>query len=193
MNRILPLLCIEEIERLLLGEPISAHHPWVTKDDRLIEDHLRRACGAVRSITKTEARIEWNHYGSGYASFVDAWFYRPASEFNVRKSLKFGEEHTGLVVLLSRLSPYFAFMEGEQRWNAQGSSSYLPDFSALDKLEAESVALLAQQAQSILEGHGLIRAYHEQLSEPLPASLHVPTILTSGGFKQFDALFFWED
>ena len=193
MNRSLPLLSTEEIERLLLGEPISTRRPWASNDDRLVEEHLRYVCDAVMSITKTEARIEWGHYGSGYASFVDAWFYRTTPEFNVVQPLGHGEEHTGLVVLLSRLSPYFAFMEGEKRWHEQGSSSYLPNFNMLDRLESEGVALLAEQVQSILEGHGLIRVYQEQVSESLPPSCHVPTILADNGFTQFDALFYWED
>ena len=63
----------------------------------------------------------------------------------------------------------------------------------LDKLEAKSVSLLAGQVQPVLESHGLVRALREQLSEPLPAGLSVPTILTARGFTQFDALFYWED
>jgi hypothetical protein len=55
------------------------------------------------------------------------------------------------------------------------------------------VSLLAGQVQPVLESHGLVRAVREQLSEPLPAGLSVPTILTNRGFTQFDALFYWED
>jgi hypothetical protein len=90
----------------------------VTNDERLIEAHLRDACDAVRTTTGTQSRIMAEHYGSGYASFVDAWFFKTTSDFNVKlqrpwdRLFRFGERHTGLVVLLSRLSPYFVLMEG---------------------------------------------------------------------------------
>ena len=192
MNQ-LPLLSRGEIERLLSQQTISERHPWVTNDDRLIEAHLKGACAAVTRATRSESRVEWGHYRSGYASFVDAWLYKTTPDFDVKQPIRDAEGHIGLVVLLSRLSPYFVFMQGEKRWHATGGSSYLPEFGMLDKLEAKSVSLLAGQVQPVLESHGLVRAVREQLSEPLPAGLSVPTILTARGFTQFDALFYWED
>jgi hypothetical protein len=189
----LPLLSHREIESLPSQQTISERHPWVTNEVRVIEAHLRDACAAVTRATRSESWVEWGHYGSGYASFVDAWFYKTTSDFNVKRPIRHGEGHTGLVVLLSRLSPYFVFMEGEKHWHAHGGSSYLPEFAMFDKLETESVSLLARQAQPVLESCGLIRAVREQLSEPLPSSLRVPTILADRGFTQFDALFYWED
>jgi hypothetical protein len=187
------LLTQSEIECLLSQRCISQVQPWVTNDARLIEKHLADACAATARETTTQSRIEWNHYGSGYASFVDAWFYRNTSEFNVQQPGEQGEAHTGLVVLFSRLSPYFVFLEGEKRWHGAGGSSYLPAFGMLDQLKTQGVSLLAKSVQPILERCGLIRAYYRQLSEPLPADIPVPTILTDDGFTQFDALFYWED
>lgn len=192
MNKV-PLLSGSEVERLLSMKTISHAQPWATNDARIIEGHIKNACAAAERATGTVSRIEWNHYGSGFASFVDAWFYRTTLEFNVKRPIRHGEEHTGLVVLVSRLSPYFVFMEGEKQWHAKGGSSYLPDFSMLDAIESSSVLQLAQQVQPVLESHGLIRAYREQLLEPLPTGTKVPTILTDSGFTQFDALFYWED
>lgn len=140
-----PLLSRGEIERLLSQQTRSELHPWVTNDERLIEAYLKGACAAVTRATRSEARVEWGHYGSGYASFVDAWLYKTTPDFNVKHPIRHGEGHIGLVVLLSRLSPYFVFMQGEKRWHASGGSSYLPEFDMLDKLEAKSVLLLARQ------------------------------------------------
>jgi hypothetical protein len=166
----------------------------VTNDVQLIEDHLKGACAAVTRATGSESRVEWGHYGSGYASFVDAWFYKTTPDFDVKQPIRHYEGHIGLVVLLSRLSPYFAFMESEKHWHAHGgSSSYLPAFAMLDKLETKGVSLLARQVQPVLESCGFVRALREQLCEPLPSGLQVPTILADGGFTQFDALFYWED
>ena len=182
-----------QVERLIRGVAISDREPWASGDERLIDDHLRTTCSAVTASTGTESTVELHHHGSGYASYVDAWFYRDSADFAVRSPLGFEHEHTGLVILLSRLSPYFVFMEGERRWHAQGASSYLPAFDAVDKLETPAVVELAKSVQPVLERHGMLRLSKDQLSLPLAPDLRAPTILADGPFRQFDALFHWED
>jgi hypothetical protein len=188
-----PLLDAAQIHRLLLQQSISDQHPWVTNDSRTIEGHFKHVCAAIVRATGAKSRIAWSHYGSGYASFVDAWFYKATSEFNPRQPVEDGEGYTGLVVLLSRLSPYFVFMEEEQSWTARGGARYLPQFDMLDRLRSQGVIELARQVQPVLESHGLIRALRTGLSTPLPDGMRVPTVLTDRGFTQFDALFHWED
>lgn len=188
-----PLLSYEQIKLLLSQRTISDRHPWVTCDERAIDDYLKCVCEAVTRTTGTESRIEWEHYGSGYSSFVDAWFYKAIPEFNVKRPTRYGEERAGLVVLLSRLSPYFALMEGEKHWHPHGGASYLPEFDMLDKLENAGVQRLADEVQPVLESYGLIRATRLELSDSLPAGTVVPTILSDGRLTQFDAIFYWED
>jgi len=143
--------------------------------------------------TGASSRIEWNHYGSGYASFIDAWFYKPTPEFSVPDPVPHGEEHFGLVVLLSRLSPYFVFMQGHKHWHGSGGSSYLPAFEAVDELSCSGVLSLAEQVQPLLEGHSLRRLLRADLSTPLLPGTFVPTILADEPHTEFDALFYWED
>ncbi len=189
-----PFLSSEAVDRLLRQQSISPAHPWSSNDEALIEGHLKAACAAVEREAQVASRVVWDHYGSGYASFVDAWFYRPTPAFAVRRPIRHGHEHTGLVVLLSRLSPYFVFMEGEQHWHAHGGGRYLPEAGMLDKFHTPAVADLAQEVQPVLERHGLVRAFREPLLEPLAlGARRIPTILADRGFTQFDALFHWED
>jgi len=187
------LLTLPHIEALLSQRSISDMYPWNTNDDEVIDDFYKSICASISDRTGALTQIEWTHYGSGYASFVDAWFYKTTPDFSAKKLYPRGSEHKGLVVLLSRLSPYFVFMEGEKRWRAKTSSSYLPHFVMVDCLPSQGVASLASQVQPILESHGLIRAFRDSLVELLPTALDVPTILSDPPFSQFDALFYWED
>ena len=189
----LPLLSIHQIDQLLSGEVISDAHPWATRDEQIIEQHLKAACAAVSGLAGVSSRIEWGHYGSGYASFVDAWFYKTGADFEMKTRPGTGQHYVGLVVLLSRLSPWFVFMQGEKHWHARGGGSYLPDPTMLDHLTHAGVLHLAQAVQPVLENLGFVRARRGELSQPLPPDKEVPTILTSGPFTQFDALFYWED
>ncbi|RJL22896.1 hypothetical protein [Pectobacterium polaris] len=191
-----PLLSPHEISCLLqlAAQCISDEYPWVSNDEETIDKHFKEICAQVMCLTDTQSRIEWEHYGSGYASFVDAWFYKNTPDFNVQRPFRYGEEHTGLTVLLSRLSPYFVLMESEKRWDVHGGGSgALPELEQIDRLETPAVIALSEQVQSELEKRGLIRVYKDQLTSPLPTGTHVPTLLTEHDFTQFDALFHWED
>jgi len=183
----------EQVERLLSQQSISDYHPWSTKDEHVVDNFYRNVCADVTHKTTTQSYIEWDHYGSGYASYIDAWFYQPASEFIVNEPLKYGQAHKGLAVLLSRLSPYFVFMEGEKGWHSQGGSGYLPAYEMVDYLPSTSVTSLANAIQPILEEYGLIRLFRENLGQPLNTTQQVPTILTDGPFTEFDALYHLED
>jgi hypothetical protein len=187
------LLTSIEVERLLQGKSISDREPWAAECLGQVDDYLRRVCDEISESTGAASKVEWDHYGSGYASFVDAWFYKDTPDFDVREPMRHGHEHTGLVVLLSRLSPFVVFMEGERRWHGHGASSYLPALEAVDQLETPAVATLALQVELVLQRHGLVRAKKSRLDSALDPGLRVPTILTDGPFTQFDALFYWED
>jgi hypothetical protein len=148
-----PLFTPGQLSQLLSQTSISSEQPWCTNDERSIDEYYRDVCEDLMRATGASSRIEWNHYGSGYASFIDAWFYKPTPEFSVPDPVPHGEEHFGLVVLLSRLSPYFVFMQSHKHWHGSGGSSYLPAFEAVDELSCSGVLSLAEQVQPLLEGH----------------------------------------
>jgi hypothetical protein len=181
-----------QIDLLLVQRSISDQQPWASDDSQKIDGFYRGVCAAVGQTSGALSRIEWGHYGAGYASFIDAWFYKPEAGFKVDEKLGKGSEYKGLVVLLSRLSPYFVFMEGEKRWHAKGGSSYLPESAMLDRLLAPAIVALAAEVQVVLESHGLVRLFKADLSAALPPDIEVPTILADQ-FTQYDALYYWED
>lgn len=184
----------DEISALLSERSISQAYPWVTNDFREIEKFYKSLIAQAMRKTQVKSLVEWQNYGSGYASFVDAWFYRESPDFSARFRPDRGEAYTGLVVVLSRLSPYFVLMEGEKSWNADGGgSSYLPHLDSVDEFRSQAVINLADDVQAILEEHGLIRLNHAMLDKPLDPDIDVPTVLTNRPFTLFDALFHWED
>lgn len=182
-----------DLEKLLAGQSIANHYPWNSKNDAVVEQFYRNVCQQVQAATDTSSVLEFDDYGSGYASYIDAWFYRNQPQFRLTSV---GHEHhyTGLIILFSRLAPYFVFMQGERSWSEnQGSSSYLPEMDMLDDLYADPVCELAKTVQPLLEGLGLKRLLRAELSGILDKKWQVPTILNSGDFTEYDALFYWED
>ena len=104
-----------------------------------------------------------------------------------------GERHVGLVVLLSRLSRFFVLGQDERAWSADGGSGGLPNFDAVDDITQPAILSLVRPVTALLTAGGLQRLARPKLAAFLPAAMQVPTILTDGPFRQFDALFYWED
>lgn len=179
------------VAKLVAAHQRESKPPWSPRNDDAIEHELQRVVKALAAELKVDFRAEFEHYGSGYASFVDAWFSRRDPSF--RRSV--GTDHfTGLVVLLSRQAPVCCFLEGEKSWASNGSSSsYLPAFEGVDALTTEAVVTLSHQVEEWLEGQGYVRLRKAALDRLLPEGVAVPTILTDGPYREFDALFHWED
>lgn len=187
------LLSPQQIQKIFAQQAISDALPWVKNDRKLVDDFYRELIDKICCVTGCLAKVVWNDYGSGYASYIDAWLYKPNDEFSLKGTQSDVEGYTGLVVLLSRLSPYYVFMEGEKQWHSRGGSSYLPEFSMLDMLQTTAVNILAVQAQEILHAAGLVRLKKSDISSPMPEDFSVPTNLADGDFTEFDAIFHWED
>jgi hypothetical protein len=186
-------LTSSDIDALMAGETIGDAHPWNTGNPDLIEGHYKLVCAAVERTCRAKSRIEWNHYGSGYASFVDACFYRPEAAFAPAHPTDYENEYVGLVVLLSRLSPFYALAEGEKGWSSTRGHSYMPCLDAIDRLTVPSVKELEKSCSAILESHGLQRLHAEALSHPMPPGTRIATNLSDRAHTYFDALFHWDD
>ena len=189
-----PFFSAAEVARLVQGQPIRGPLPFDPADDGAMGRFYE---GLVRQVERTQglrSRVEWSHYGSGYASFIEAWFY-PVDGSACLPTFRAGDErHAGLVVLLSRLSPYFVLGQDEKLWSADGSGSgCLPDFSTVDDVTHPALLPHVAPVTALLTAVGLQRLSREDLAAPLSADVSVPTILTGQPFRQFDALFYWED
>ncbi|MFC1643275.1 hypothetical protein ACFL5O_11435, partial [Myxococcota bacterium] len=66
-------------------------------------------------------------------------------------------------------------------------------FEGVDALTTEAVVTLSHQVEEWLEGQGHVRLRKAALDRLLPEGVAVPTILTDGPYREFDALFHWED
>ena len=179
------------VAKLVAAYQRESKPPWSPSNDDAIEHELQRVVQAVAAELQVEFRTEFGHYGSCYASFIEAWFFRRDRSF--RRSVS-ADHFTGLVVLLSRLAPVYCFLEGEKSWAADGSSwSYLPAFEGVDALTTDAVATLSHKVEEWLDGQGYVRLRKPVLDKLLPEGVAVPTILTDGPYREFDALFHWED
>jgi hypothetical protein len=180
----------DEIAQLIQGKDLVRFPPVRTPEAALESFYA----GLVKEITHFSGcaeKTEWGHYGSGYASFVDAWFYFP--DGRARGTSTTSEHHYGIYVLLSRLSCFFVVGQGEKTWQRDTSSSYLPDLSSIDSVTHPALLPLELQIDSFLGGAGLTRLRRADLELAIGPEHVVPTIMSEPPFMQFDALFFGVD
>lgn len=184
------MFCHEEIVKLLRGDPIDSSLPFDSSDESTIRAFYEPIIQRAESRFDLATRTEWDHYGSGYASFVDAWFYRPDGTGRLSS---FAEHHMGIWVLLSRTTRFFVIGQGEKSWHSQGGGSYMPCFDDAECIEHPAIAALASPIIDHFEEAGLTHLSRESLSAPLDSTYGVPDILSGPPFRHFDALFHWED
>ena len=189
-----PFFDAAEVARLVQGQPVREPLPFDPANDdgsirRFYEDLVQR----IERAQGLRARVEWGHYGCGYASFIEAWFYPADGSARVPPHQAGDERHAGLVVLLSRLSRFFVLGQDEKSWSANAGSGSLPDFSTVDDLTHPAVWPHVAPVTGLLTAAGLQRLSRADLAALLPPDVRVPTILSNEPFRQFDALFHWED
>ncbi len=179
----------EEIELLLEQQPITDQWPWNTGDEDVVHPHIKDVVAEVRRKNRLLDQSEFDHYGSGYASFVDCWLYREDDAFRFAA----GDCYWGMVVLFSTLSYYYVIGEGQKTWEKTSGSSYLPDLEMVDQLTHPAIQEIADNVCAVLDDRGLVRLRADDLSTLLACDVSIPTILGDPPFREFDALFYWED
>ena len=180
----------DEIASLIRGEDLIRYPP-LRKPTPELESFYAGLVKEITRLTGSAERTEWNHYGSGYASFIDAWFYLP--DGRARGILASEHDHYGIYALLSRQSCFYVVGQGEKTWRSDGGSSYLPGLDSVDSVEHATLRPLERQIDGFLSKSGLRRLHRADLEAMIGGEHDVPTILSDAPFTQFDALFFWED
>ena len=182
----------EAVSLLLEGKAIVADWPWGEGNERAVDDFFRRLLAEAERVGRLRVEAEFRHYGSGYASYVDVFAY-PADD-STRIESAVDHHYKGLVVLLSRLSPYYCMGYGEKGWKADRSGfSYLPSFNMLRDLDDPRLDGAVQAFRDVLSSNGMRELTKADMAGLLPADVRVPTILADPPFRVFDAIFHWED
>ena len=184
------MLSEHQITELLKARPISARAPWCEDNDELVESFYQDAVAEIERKAKLKSRVEY-HPGSGFASFINGWFYDDsyAGKGRVRGSI----ECAGVSVVLSRFAPYYVLGESVE-WRSRGCRSCCsPSLNLVDRFEHLHVRVFGQTIETILEERGLLRLSRSDLQRPIAEHHDVPTILSSPPWTEFDALFYFED
>jgi len=192
----------EQLQAMIDGKIIGEKFPYDTNDEREIEAHIRRLFHRMNRIPNIVCEAEWNHFGSGYASFVEFFCYQKEDLVILEEKLGRREiKKNGIIVDISRLAPVAIMGEVERyktiriETNQEVAGVYgsLLDGPKLVGI-SERFQALEKKLKQALEEFDYEVLEPEEMNQPLPFKTKIPTIYReSRDYTVADAIFYWED
>ncbi|AXH99332.1 hypothetical protein DV702_05995 [Sporosarcina sp. PTS2304] len=191
----------EQLSALIQGEIIGRGYPYNTQDETEIESHIRRLFHRIERIPNVMCEAEWNHFGSGYASFIEFFCYRKEDRVIVEEH---GIQHItidGIMIDISRLAPVAIFGEDERvkkvrvETAEEVSSGHGTILDGTHRLKvSKKLQPLANDVSKALNEYDYQLLASKDMMQPLPFQANIPTVYRPARqYIVMDAIFYWED
>lgn len=173
--------------------------PWVTArlpvptGSKFSPSRWKGLLRDVEARHRLNAVVETDPYAQGFASFVEAWFYRDRAPFRLPLRDDNTIRYRGLAILCCKLGPYVVMGELTRSWSHRSGTSGLPDYDFVDRFTAGDIDALASKCTEALAAEGIMRLGRSDLAPELPSELHIDSNLAGEQQRLFDALFYWYD
>lgn len=206
LRKVVGLMMItnEQLKSLIEGKIIGDKFPYNTKSEDEILVHMKRLYHRIYRIPNLVVEAEWNHFGSGYASFVEFFCYR--KEDMMIEDDQYGnrvKEVDGILLDICRLAPV-AIMGEDTRYKSYriepygerevggGHGTLLSGPQCL--FVSENPHPVAREIRIALEEFDYKLLEAEELNQPLPFKTKIPTLYREPKeYLVMDAIFYWED
>lgn len=183
------MLSNEQLQDLINGKIIGSKYPYENKNEQEIETHIRQLFYRINRILNIVCEAEWDHFGSGYVSFVE--FFCCRKEDVVASEGKFGHQEItkkGIIINVSRLAPVFLIGE-YKKWEiirtdtnkvVNGGYSALSGNPKLSNF-SKKYELVEHQLEQVLNEFGYKRLDSTKMNQPLPFEAEIPTLYRDQG------------
>ena len=161
-----------------------------------VEGHLKQITAAIGRLPEVVVEdADFNHYGSGYASFTHL-LVTARDGFLRRGRTDGGVEVEGMSLLLCRLAPLACLVSSSFRSRSRhGSSSRsMPSRDAVVRPLSPGWQQAAhRQIAEVLTAHGFSLLKPQTLSREINRDVRIDTNLGDPPYTVFDAWFHWMD
>ncbi|MDQ2773115.1 MAG: hypothetical protein M3Y54_21735 [Bacteroidota bacterium] len=190
----------EYLRRIIHDKVVGDFPPFTLGSIVKIEAYIRKILGRLSSISSLLIEADFDSYGSGFASYVEIKIAKSdgSDSHTLAQSQRATHETNGLKLYISRLTPYWFY--GGSTWAKTYDDGRLTGGWSMF-LEPESQASINQSVwqhdRQLIEAvlgefrYGLLTA--EELIQPAPANIFIPTVLADRPYKVFDCFFYWQD
>lgn len=198
----------EQLQKMIAKEPVGDSYPYYTKDENQIEKYIKDLFYKFNRSKSIQCEAMFDHYGSGYASYVDFFFYKRdgssvLSKKYIEKDSLTSFEIDGLVLYISRLAPVAIFGKDIRSKaileTSKGKKEYFSGFSMLSQSQEVIKEVPGKWKDNFreiklkLDEAGYMILDKTYLEQPLPFKAKIETFTHSNQYKLFDAIFYWMD
>ena len=188
----------DQLKKMIRRETISAQYPYSEQDDDVLVDYIKPL---LADMTRANIRytMEANHFGSGYASYIQLMCYTDAFVAVTEENGEREEDRRGLFVLISRLAPVVAIVNDAWQWRRfndkgedNGGGGTMVDFPEL-LIDDKYKQLANDLTRPFMKYHFTILQLQD-VDKPLPFDEKIRTLSRPRGqYLVWDAVFYWED
>ncbi|SOC25631.1 hypothetical protein SAMN05880501_1196 [Ureibacillus xyleni] len=191
---------------MISEEPIGGLYPYNTKDKQQIEIYIQDLFYTINRSKSIKCEAIFDHYGSGYASYVDFFCYKKdgssvINESYIEKDSLISIQIEGFVIYISRLAPV-AIFGTDIRHKAILDNGKDEFFSGMGMISHPNGIInepprhMVNEFQEIKEkliSAGYYILNKDYLSQPLPFETKIQTFTRPNQYTIFDAFFYWKD
>jgi hypothetical protein len=168
----------------------------ITKTD----NYIRKIVARLSSNATLLVEGDFTSYGSGFASYVEVRVSKKdrSDTSTYTKNQYVTYNTTGLLLYISRLTPYWFY--GGSDWAKTYDNGQLTGGGRmfLDPASQETINQTLwqhdrQRVAAVLQEFRYSLLTPEELREPAPAGIYIPTELAKGPYTVFDCFFYWQD
>lgn len=191
----------KELQDLIARKAVGNRFPYDTENQQEIDAHIRRFFYRLNRIPNLICEAEWNHFGSGYASFVEIFCYIKEGLIVEEKYGMREENIEGIIIDICRLAPV-AIMGMDERFHkirietnekVSGASGCLLDGPHRLYVN-EKYQEVADKIGFALQEFDIELLSAATLNELLPFRAKIDTIHRNpNDYLIMDAIFYWED
>lgn len=183
------ILTVEQLQSIINVNPVGDTFPYLGGSEEDIENHLKAVVATLRRSHLLDVEADFNHYSSGYASYVDVF----CAKSNRQSTVCRGDTDwiDGIAVYLARLAPIAAYGTQQRTRHARGGSQGFLRSRGVGQIPNGDWSNELHEIITSLKSFGFLLPNLEELCEPLPFKAKIPTIFDNECV--FDAIFYWED
>lgn len=192
----------QQLRDLIAGKIVGSRFPYDTENEQEIEAHIRRLFHRINRIPNLICEAEWNHFGSGYASFVEFFCYlKEDVTVTEEKNGRRKEKTEGIIIDICRLAPVVIMGEDVRSKTICVETNKEVSWGSGSIVDGPGRVYLSEKFQRIAEklnqvfkefDYELLEA--ERIYKRLPFQTKIPTIYREPrDYLIMDAIFYWED
>lgn len=179
-----------QLREAILDKRIGRAEPYSVSSEA-VEAYLHNVVLELQQRASLEISAIFNHYGSGYASYVDVFCEKAQGRSKVQQGNELYSH--AIVVYLCRLAPVAIYGAGLKIKRPQSESYRHIRLEGLATTPEGDWATELEDIVTVLKKLGFTLLDKESLVQPLAFKAKIRTSFGTLPYTVFDALFHWED